>query len=240
MAKKNPAWTRDELILALDLYRRANPLHITAQHPQVRELSKLLNVLPFHSPSKRERTFRNPTGVHMTLSAFLRWDPSYPGEGLQGGQLGKDVWDEFASDRPRLAAVAHAIRCAANLLKTETNMTECSIDEEFFPEGRIRCRLHIMRERNPTLVKKKKESVLREKGNLACQACDFDFEQVYGSLGEGFAECHHQIPLSSLPEHRVSRLNDLAIVCANCHRMLHRARPWMNIEELRTRSFNRS
>jgi 5-methylcytosine-specific restriction protein A len=233
VAKKNPAWTRDELILALNLYFLANPLHTTAQHPQVRELSAFLNTLPFHPPTKRKGTFRNPTGVYMTLRCFLRWDPSYPGEGLQGGRLGRDVWDEFAGDRLRLEATAEAIRSAAVLLKETNIATDISLDDESFPEGRILCRLHLLRERNQTLVTRKKQEILQQKGNLACEICGFDFEIAYGALGRGFAECHHRIALTKLPQHSVSRTRDLAIVCSNCHSMLHRVRPWMNVEDLR-------
>src|SRR6266496_2101439 len=58
----------------------------------------MLNVFSFHSPSNREGTFRNPTGVYMTLSAFLRWDPSYAGKAF------KEVYWErtFGMNSPRI------------------------------------------------------------------------------------------------------------------------------------------
>jgi hypothetical protein len=58
-----------------------------------------------------------------------------------------------------------------------------------------------------------------------------DFETTYGTLGRGFAECHHKLSLSETGPTR-TRLRDLAIICPNCHRMLHRARPWKIVEEL--------
>jgi len=67
---------------------------------------------------------------------------------------------------------------------------------------------------------------------LTCEVCDFNFAKDYGPLGEGFAECHHRVPMSELREEYRLRLKDLAIVCANCHRMLHR-RPWRTIPQLR-------
>lgn len=76
-------------------------------------------------------------------------------------------------------------------------------------------------------------SVLKKKGQLVCEACGFNFETVYGKLGEGFAECYHQVALSSLGRVAATKLSDLAIVCSNCHKMLHRKRPWMTIDELR-------
>ncbi len=99
-------------------------------------------------------------------------------------------------------------------------------------EGRELLRLHRTRERSRGLVARKKRSVLFESGRLACEACGFDFVAVYGPLGEGFAECHHTLPLGRAAGERRTRLSDLAVVCANCHRMLHRW-PWHTVAGLR-------
>lgn len=59
-----------------------------------------------------------------------------------------------------------------------------------------------------------------------CQACKIDFEERYGEIGRGFIEAHHLIPLSSLPENeKVTYVveNDFAVLCSNCHRMIHRS-----------------
>lgn len=228
---RNPPWTRDELILALDLYFRVNPNKITAEYRAIRDLSSILNSLPFHPVSEHRRAFRNPVGVHMTLCTFLRFDPDYDGKVLTGSSLGREVWDEFANDRVRLAGIAKAIRLSATNLAVHRYLLD-EDDGDEFPEGRVLGQLHRLRERNPALVKRKKEQVLQENGCLACEACGFDFQKVYGPLGVGFAECHHRRPLSELPGTRISRIADLAIACANCHRMLHRARPWMSVEGL--------
>ena len=54
----------------------------------------------------------------------------------------------------------------------------------------------------------------------------------YGKLGEGYCEVHHKIPLASFDAKRVTRLDDLAIVCSNCHRMIHRKTPMPSVTEL--------
>lgn len=105
-------------------------------------------------------------------------------------------------------------------------------EEEEYPEGRVLTQLHKRRERNATVARKKKAKVLRESGALACEVCGFDFHVFYGELGEGFAECHHRKPLADLSKEKKTKLSDLAIVCPNCHRMLHRTRPWKSVEEL--------
>ena len=106
-------------------------------------------------------------------------------------------------------------------------------EEDEFPEGRLLARTHKLRERNPQASIQKKKNVLKKTGTLACEVCGFDFHATYGALGYGFAECHHRVPLSELAESNTTKLEDLAIVCANCHRMLHKARPWKTIEELK-------
>jgi 5-methylcytosine-specific restriction enzyme A len=100
-------------------------------------------------------------------------------------------------------------------------------------EGRILSALHLRRERSPKLAKTKKARVLRESGKLECEVCRFDFLKAYGEHGRGFIECHHVKPLESLVGSSKTRLDDLALLCANCHRMIHARRPWLTLEALR-------
>ncbi|HHT7166513.1 TPA: hypothetical protein ACTZ3T_002834 [Bacillus cereus] len=83
--KRNPKWTRDELILALDCYFRNNPIHISNKHEKVIKLSEILNSLPIHEDRPNEEKFRNPHGVYMKRCNFLRFDPDYKGKGLERG-----------------------------------------------------------------------------------------------------------------------------------------------------------
>lgn len=67
-----------------------------------------------------------------------------------------------------------------------------------------------------------------------CMACGFDFEEVYGELGKGFIEVHHIKPLSTLNEEIViNPATDLICLCSNCHRMIHRGKNLLSLEELR-------
>ncbi|MEX0712093.1 MAG: HNH endonuclease [Pirellulales bacterium] len=106
-----------------------------------------------------------------------------------------------------------------------------AVDDISVAEGHELLRLHRSRERNRGLVARKKRRVLTQMGRLECEACGFDFAAVYGELGAGFAECHHTQPLAQAAGERRTALTDLAVVCANCHRMLHR-RPWRTVSEL--------
>lgn len=102
-------------------------------------------------------------------------------------------------------------------------------------EGEARLVAHLHRERNPALAKRKKEEVLRTTGRLACEACDFEFGKVYPVIGDNFCEVHHRAPLALASKARVVKLADLAILCANCHRMIHRTRPVESVLDFRRR-----
>jgi len=93
-------------------------------------------------------------------------------------------------------------------------------------EGEQRRRYILHRRREAALRKKKIAAALyKNDGVLKCEVprCGFDFAVRYGTLGNQFAHVHHLKPLSDSPaEGRVVALKELAIVCANCHAMIHR------------------
>jgi hypothetical protein len=92
-------------------------------------------------------------------------------------------------------------------------------------EGAQVLRWHLERERNPLLVKKKKDQFAAvHNGRLFCEICGFDFSRQYPAiLGDGFIEVHHLAPLSQAKQARRTTLEDLLLVCSNCHRMVHRS-----------------
>ena len=234
MAPRNPAWTRDELILALDTYFQQSPSHMSKSHPMVTSLSDELNGLPSHVRRPDALRFRNPNGVYMKLCNFLRFDDSYAGSGLtHGGKLEEEVWNEYASDQPRLQSVASAIR-AVVADPGSAAATISAIDEDYqVPEGNILVGYHRYRERNASLSKKKKALVLSKTGVLACEVCGFVFSEKYGPLGQDTIDCHHIVPLAQLRPEQTTKLSDLSLVCPNCHRMLHKGKDAPTIQALR-------
>jgi 5-methylcytosine-specific restriction enzyme A len=231
MARRNPPWQRDELILALDLYFRHRPDTISKKHPEIAALSELLNKLPIHPDRPDADKFRNINGTYMKLCNFLALDPEYKGKGLEaGGRLERDIWAEFASDRERLSRLAEATR--KFYLSVDPSGVMELAEEEEFPEGKVLYRVHRLRERSRDLVRLVKEKAMDEHGRLLCAACTFDFAAVYGEIGRGFIECHHLLALADLLAEQATRPSDLALVCPNCHRMIHRKRPWLSLDTL--------
>lgn len=105
-------------------------------------------------------------------------------------------------------------------------------DETEYAEGREKFRLHKTRERNPEVIKKAKKRFMgKNGGRLFCEVCGFDFTEVYGERGAGFIEGHHTKLISELKEDDKTKVEDIAMLCSNCHRMIHK-RPLITIEEL--------
>lgn len=120
------------------------------------------------------------------------------------------------------------------LFEPKGNNVDLTEDDQGFIEGKRRLRQHIYRERNPKVIRMAKEKFKEENnGRLFCEICGFDFYETYGGIGEDFIEGHHTVPVSQLEEGQVTKVEDIAIVCSNCHRMLHRKRPWLSKEKLK-------
>lgn len=58
-----------------------------------------------------------------------------------------------------------------------------------------------------------------------CQVCGISFEEIYGEIGRGYIEAHHLRSLASIKGKKVAYdpKKDFAVLCANCHRMVHRS-----------------
>jgi len=118
----------------------------------------------------------------------------------------------------------------ANILTSDTEfIREYKNNAE---EGRRVLTTHYTYERDSKLVNDFKEKCLSERGELRCEACGFSFKERYGSRGDGFIEVHHLQAVSEIGTRNTS-FNDLALVCSNCHRMIHRQMPYLTMNELK-------
>ena len=67
-----------------------------------------------------------------------------------------------------------------------------------------------------------------------CMACGFNFQDVYGDLGEEYIVIHHVTPVSAIGKnYQIDPKNDLVAICANCHAMIHRTNPPLTVNELK-------
>jgi hypothetical protein len=155
---------------------------------------------------------------------------------LPGGWTGQGVrrWalHSTANTHPRLLSFFSRIRPELPTLaqdgsdgrsrRQETDQTYWDISAV---EGELRKGLVAQRHREASLRNAKIRQALKEnRGRLVCEVpgCAFDFYQRYGEIGSGYAHVHHLKPLSRAGKKGAkTRLDSLAIVCANCHAMIH-------------------
>lgn len=94
-----------------------------------------------------------------------------------------------------------------------------------------RYRYHRKIERRSRISEKVKQA-----HGYVCQACGLDFGVAYGERGQGYIEAHHLTPISELPVGipvSLDATHDFAVLCSNCHRMIHVKKPWLSVAELR-------
>jgi len=161
-------------------------------------------------------------------ASFLKAGPSGTVFPLTPPQ-GQHLYQIICRQNPFVEEVWPDVLKAPAKLRTILDVDLLDLSAE---EGERRLFSHLSSERARSIVEAKKRNVLAETGTLVCEVCRFDFAKTYGALGRGFCEVHHRKPLALGNGIRITSLRELAIVCSNCHRMLHRMRGKMSIEEL--------
>ena len=223
----NPNWTRDEIILALDLYFDFEGKIPSGNHPLIIALSKLLRAFPYHSQAARQESFRNPDGVAFKLQNLRQLAT---GKGLGNvSKMDGEVWDEFGGDFERTKQYANLIRAGIEVVESENHDSD---EDEVFAEGKVVTETHKRRERNPN-IRKKLLANLGETNSIKCEICGLESTNP---ISEAVFEAHHIIPLSESTG-KPTKLKDMALLCANCHRMVHRAimveKRWLSMDEVK-------
>jgi 5-methylcytosine-specific restriction protein A len=236
---RTPAWTEDELLLAGALVVRNGWKELRTNDRAVQELSELLRSLPLHGPEARSlHSFRSPDSVSRKTTDFMTNHPHYKGKATRCGRptlLMIDAFMQREADMLQAAQTIENLIASGDLHLLAPQPGEVNEDGVAAVEGRLLARWALSRERDPKLRKLKIEQVLQEGQPLRCEVCAFDFGRAYGALGDGYIEVHHVTPLH-VSGTRTTRLEDLACLCANCHRMCHRSRPgesWRTPEAVR-------
>jgi 5-methylcytosine-specific restriction protein A len=210
----NPAWSRDETLLALDLYFTHDGHVPPPSHPDVIALSATLRSLPYHAEAARQPTFRNPDGVGFKLMNLRQ---VATGKGLANvSRTDKEIWAEFGERPAEVKQLSEAVRAGIG----SSLWGEKDVPEDEFREGGLLTRLHYRRERNPQVRRGLLER--RWTAGLECEMCGIARPDLDRGLQEALFEAHHLVPIADAVE-RATKLSDVALLCACCHRLLHRA-----------------
>jgi 5-methylcytosine-specific restriction enzyme A len=159
-------------------------------------------------------------------------DARLPGDYAAGHALGASYTLAALPDEGTLRADLQAIVRAYRALTYRGGIdadveSQSDVSEEFdLPTSTTvmetrKYAFHRKIERNRTAAKQAKKF-----HGTICQACDLDFAKRYGSIGDGFIEAHHLKAISTLAEGVAVHYDiaeDFAVLCSNCHRMIHRS-----------------
>lgn len=126
-------WTKDELILAINLYCKLPFGKLHRNNPEIIRLAEHIN--------------RTPNSVAYKLVNFASLDPSLQARGIKGASnvsnLDKKIWNEFYNNWELLSFESEKLKA----LKYQTSIEkENSIDESDLPkEGKVREQMVKMR-----------------------------------------------------------------------------------------------
>jgi predicted restriction endonuclease len=127
MAKDN-LWTREELLLALNLYYKIPFGQFNQRSPKVIELAKLIG--------------RTPSSVAMQLSNFAGLDPYHQNRGIKGlrppGKLAQKLWAEAQNDWDNIVLESEKLleTLTQPVVKVETE-EEISSEKVFKPPTKM-------------------------------------------------------------------------------------------------------
>ncbi len=226
----NPNWNRDETILALDAYFALGGKNPSAKDPMIIALSKSLRALPYHEEAARQPTFRNPDGAAFKVQNLRS---RHTGKGLGNvSRMDREIWDEFGNNPAEVSRLAGLIRAGLKDESLSAAQPADQSEEVEFYEGRLLTQKHMRRERSAGL----RRALLKKRNisGLHCEMCDESHANLPDDLRTAAFEAHHILPIGSAGE-GPTKLSDVALLCATCHRLLHRIialkRTWVGVPQ---------
>lgn len=153
-------------------------------------------------------------------------------KGIFQGLLVLDAIEQLKGEGSDFSIVISSLERSTGINSEKVNYKDADPGADEYKEGKEKLRLHKIRERDPQLIKEAKKRFKMKHGQLFCEACGINFEKVYGERGKDFIEGHHKKPISEMKEGETTKVEDIGMLCSNCHRMIHRI-PMISIEELK-------
>ena len=230
---RNPPWSREETLLALDLYFQLNSNIPTSKSgPKILELSELLRQNPLQRAFAIRPSFRNASSVAYKLQNI---NYAATGRGMpNNSRRDRALWAEYGERPAVVRELAASIREAIKASKDLVDFVE-EVEPEFV-EGRVLTGMHRYRERDSNL-RKQVLKCRRKSGEIWCDSCSISFPHFDETLDSAAFEVHHLVPVSQAGPRSV-RIADTALLCATCHRLIHalisQRKEWVNLESLKS------
>lgn len=239
---KNPAWTKEEIILALDLYfKKINSgASFNRTEPEIIELSYLLRLANFHPDNTKSENFRSVDSIVFKLNNIMYIDK---GKGAKNhSDLDLSTYQEFVNDRTNLTILAKKIRTK---IFEKTLIKNKEIEEDFNTEvqkSKIMSEEELKSIPNTIEISKnvknynyfKRNSKLSKtvlfKSDYKCEACNVKTFKSKSGM-PNYVEAHHLIPINQQyndifkMEYKMYKSLDIECnivsLCPNCHAKFH-------------------
>lgn len=210
----NASFTRDEVILTLDVLYSSGDDRLSKSSPAISDLCNILQTLPIHSEVNRPENFRNTDGVSDQIRSFRQEVSGFKGTRWAVGKIFHEVAKEFQGRTNELHEIAVAIRRN----KAFFNDFSFGHSEENigFPEGALLSHLHRVIERRDSIRLSKEKR---------CAICKISMERIYNNCNDSL-DFHLLIPVVQLDASKRYLPENFVTVCPNCHAALHQYRPW--------------
>jgi predicted HNH restriction endonuclease len=136
----------------------------------------------------------------------------------------------FRSEVEVLASISSGSKSSTSGSGSNRSKLNICEDPHAF-EGERKLELHKSIERDKNLRNQKINQFLSTHDNIHCELCKFNFKENYPFLSKDIIEVHHITPLSKLSSKTITKLNDLMLLCSNCHFAIHQGDPEENLIE---------
>ena len=186
----------------------------------------------------KDKEAKGKTALYVDVDWDTLLDPDieiFPRVWLDSGTYSKMHWEPQASGVRIPDDVAEQIeKDWAKFLNRPAIIKETPLAEEIdttktYAEGATRQVTVNVYERSTEA-----RTICINRYGLNCSVCGFNFEKIYGEIGEGFIHVHHLELLAEVGKgYELNPIKDLRPVCPNCHTMLHQRKPAYSIEELK-------
>lgn len=206
------SFSRDEVILALDVLFSSHNGRVAVDSKEIADLSDLLNRLPIHPLENRREDFRNITGITRQINLY-RTSCSTGKRDPNVGRAFFDIAFEYEHRYDELHRIAEAIRKNEHCYSIAFG---CSVEDIGFPEGVLLGHLHRAVETRDGVGVSAID---------ACEICKLKPALCYNAC-DGLLEQHLLIPPTELDGGKKYASECFITVCSNCHTALHHYRPW--------------
>ena len=236
-----PRWCRDEYILILELYFQFRETAPAKNDPILIEYSNYLRSMNTDFAVK-EPKYRNANGVYLRLMNYRSCDPFWTTQGKVGMTAGstgkcKEIWEEFSGDSETVKLLASEIKLELEQNQNSVSRQSQEVESTSSFEGRKRLRIHYSRER-ASQRKQKIALTIKLNGELRCEVCEITEEKYISIRTHSIFEVHHIIPLAKADGEIETKLEDLAVLCANCHKAIHSIEPIPSVNSFKSENIS--